>query len=93
MPQSAVRLEYRTGPVFRFAVGSWSLFSQLRSHSRGVTQGLAAAEPEKPAQSVYEPQGAPADPKVPAQWNAYRDHAAATRLLEQLAAAHPSFAG
>ena len=39
---------------------------------------------------VYQPSGAPADPKVPARWNFFRDHAQATKLLEQLAAAHPN---
>jgi hypothetical protein len=39
--------------------------------------------------SPYQPAGAPADPKVPARWNYYRDYAEATKLLEALAAAHP----
>ena len=30
----------------------------------------------------------PADPKVPAQWNRYLDHAEITRFVKQLAAAH-----
>lgn len=38
---------------------------------------------------IYQPQGAPADPKVPAQWNRYHDHAAATKLLQALAQQHP----
>ncbi len=41
---------------------------------------------EKP----YEPMGAPADPKVPARWNKYRDHAEATELLRSLAKTFPS---
>ena len=45
----------------------------------------AAAEPKNP----YQPAGAPADPKVPAQWNVYHDYAQVTKLLEALAAAHP----
>jgi hypothetical protein len=40
-------------------------------------------------QQIYQPAGAPADPKVEARWNAYHDHAAASELLEKLAAAHP----
>jgi hypothetical protein len=39
--------------------------------------------------SVYEPAGAPMNPKVPAAWNRYHDYAEATKLLEQLAAAYP----
>lgn len=38
----------------------------------------------------YPPVGAPSDPKVPAQWNRYRDHAEATKLLQALAKAFPS---
>ena len=41
---------------------------------------------EKP---IYQPVGAPADPRVPAQWNRYHDHAAATVLLKQLAQTFP----
>ncbi len=48
--------------------------------------GLASAEEAK---KPYQPMGAPADPKVPAQWNRYHDHAEATKLLKDLAAAHP----
>ena len=70
-----------TNRCIRFALLGVSLFA--------FVSGLAAAEPEKPIRNVYETQGAPPNPKVPAQWNAYRDHAAATRLMEQLAAAHP----
>ena len=42
-------------------------------------------EPRK----VYQPVGAPADPKVPARWNFFRDYAQSTALLKQLAKAHP----
>ncbi len=44
--------------------------------------GLAQERP-------YKPMGAPADPKVAAQWNRYHDYGEATALLQQLAAAHP----
>jgi len=47
-----------------------------------------APPPVKTERSIYQPQGAPADPKVPAQWNKYRDHAAATKLLQALAKTH-----
>lgn len=58
---------------------------------------LRAAEPAsaaKPApagaaRSVYQPVGAPADPKVDVRWNRYHDYAAATEIMKQLAAAHP----
>jgi len=37
----------------------------------------------------YQPLGAPADPKVPAQWNRYHDYAEVTKLLKAMVAAHP----
>ncbi|NUQ61462.1 MAG: peptidase M14 [Pirellulales bacterium] len=40
-------------------------------------------------QQVYQPMGAPADPKVPARWNRYCDYQQATDLLKAMAAAHP----
>ncbi len=39
--------------------------------------------------SVYQPVGAPADPKVTIQWNRYYSYAQTTEILKQLAAAHP----
>ena len=39
--------------------------------------------------AVYQPIGAPSDPKVVARWNYYRNYSEATGLLKQLAAAHP----
>lgn len=48
-----------------------------------------AADPPAPAAVVYQPAGAPADPKVPAQWNRYHTHAEITAFVQQLAAAHP----
>ena len=48
-----------------------------------------ATDPPAPAAVVYQPAGAPADPKVPAQWNRYHTHAEITSFLQQLAAAHP----
>lgn len=51
---------------------------------------VAAAPAAEPARSVYQPVGAPADPRVPAQWNRYHDHAQATELLQALAKAHPN---
>jgi hypothetical protein len=49
----------------------------------------SAADPPTPAAVVYQPAGAPADPKVPAQWNRYHTHAEITAFVQQLAAAHP----
>jgi hypothetical protein len=49
----------------------------------------SAADPPAPAAVVYQPAGAPADPKVPAQWNRYHTHAEITAIVQQLAAAHP----
>ena len=53
----------------------------------GALSALAAEQPG--GRSPYQPAGAPVDPKVPAQWNYYRDYAEATRLMQALAAAHP----
>ncbi len=50
-----------------------------------VLPGGGAAK-EKP---LYQPMGAPADPKVAARWNRYHDYAEATALLKTMAAAHP----
>lgn len=63
--------------------------AQLRAADPPANQPAASA---REGHSPYQPQGAPADPKVPARWNTYRDHAAATKLLEQLAAAYPELA-
>ncbi len=43
-------------------------------------------------QGPYQPVGAPADPKVPAQWNRYHDHRETTAILKSLAAKHPQCA-
>lgn len=47
----------------------------------------AFAQPKKP---VYQPQGAPADPKVAARWNFFHDYAEATDLLKKLAETFPN---
>jgi Zinc carboxypeptidase len=49
----------------------------------------AAGQTVAQQRNVYQPAGAPADPKVEARWNLYHDYAAATDLLRRLAAAHP----
>ncbi|MEM9186150.1 MAG: M14 family metallopeptidase, partial [Planctomycetota bacterium] len=54
-----------------------------------VMQAAPPAGASEPA--VYQPLGAPADPRVPARWNFYRDYAQATGLLKQIAAAHPEW--
>ena len=53
--------------------------------------GIAAPAADKNADknNVYQPVGAPVDPKAPAQWNRYHDYSEATRLLQAMAAAHP----
>jgi hypothetical protein len=53
----------------------------------GTLALVATARAESPR--VYQPAGAPADVKVSARWNYYRDYAQATGLLKQIAAAHP----
>lgn len=51
-----------------------------------------SARGDAPPPAPYQPQGAPADPKVSAQWNRYHDHAEATKLLHSIVAAHPKLA-
>ncbi|MBI1367849.1 MAG: peptidase M14 [Planctomycetes bacterium] len=41
------------------------------------------------ADKPYQPQGAPADPKVNVRWNMYHDYAAATQIMQSLAKAFP----
>ena len=48
----------------------------------------ASAAPPK----EYVTLGAPTSPKVRAEWNRYHDYAAAAKLLQELAAAHPQHA-
>lgn len=40
--------------------------------------------------AVYQPLGAPADPNVLVRWNYYRDYEETTKLLKEIAAAHPN---
>lgn len=47
----------------------------------------ARAVGSEPA-SIYQPVGAPADPKVAARWNRFHDYAQATALLHSLAKTH-----
>lgn len=48
---------------------------------------LAAAEPVP-----YQPQGAPADPKVAVRWNKFHDYQESVEILQQLAKAFPKHA-
>jgi hypothetical protein len=50
---------------------------------------LTTAELVAQDKIVYQPAGAPADPKVEARWNKYHDYAEATELLKNLARSHP----
>jgi hypothetical protein len=55
--------------------------------------GQAQAE-EKPVakKPVYQPQGAPADPRVDVRWNMFHDYAQSSELLKKLAATFPNTA-
>ena len=55
-----------------------------------VLVSLAAEFSAAAVNPVYQPAGAPADPKVRAQWNSYLDYAASTDLMKRLTAAHPN---
>ncbi|MCR9119374.1 MAG: M14 family metallopeptidase [bacterium] len=50
-----------------------------------LATSVSAAEPS------YESMGAPAEPKVAAQWNRFHDYKQSTDLLHALAKAHPEF--
>ncbi|MDX1964410.1 MAG: M14 family metallopeptidase [Pirellulales bacterium] len=52
----------------------------------------AAATAVGSPRAVYQPTGAPADPRVDVRWNIYHDYDASTRILQALAAAHPRLA-
>ncbi len=52
----------------------------------------AAVSPAVGSEPLYQPVGAPADPKVPVQWNRYYDYAQATALLQEFAAEHDELA-
>jgi len=55
----------------------------------GVLLGALATALVAQERPVYQPAGAPADPKVPVAWNRYYDHAQATKLLQALTKAFP----
>lgn len=52
----------------------------------------SVVSPAVGAEPLYQPAGAPADPKVPVQWNRYYDYAQATRLLKAFAGEHKDLA-
>ena len=53
-----------------------------------TTVQVAQAESD----DIYQPVGAPADPKVSVQWNRFHDYAEVTKLLKSMVKAHPSHA-
>lgn len=63
--------------------------SVLLGAGGSVALGQEAAAKEK---SPYAALGAPAKPKVTAHWNRYHDYAESSKLLAELAAAHPEYA-
>lgn len=54
-----------------------------------VADRINAAVAKNKASNVYRALGGPTHPKVPAHWNRYYDYADATKLLKQIAKAHP----
>jgi len=50
------------------------------------------AHPALGSEPLYQPVGAPADPKVPVRWNRYYDYAEATDLLKAFASEHKELA-
>jgi hypothetical protein len=54
-----------------------------------ATPGTVETKPVGSVRSIYQPVGAPADPKVDVRWNVYHDYKASTEILQRLAAAHP----
>jgi hypothetical protein len=58
----------------------------------GLSCTAAQAAPRAkapPPDGIYQPVGAPADPKVSIRWDRYYDHAEVSKLLHALVAAHP----
>jgi len=65
---------------FAFFTGHWT-FS---------TSAAAQPQPETPRRpGVYQPVGAPADPKVAVRWNRFNTYEETANILKRLAAAHP----
>src|SRR5438309_10101838 len=54
-----------------------------------TNSGAPVHHPSLDGALPYQPQGATATPKVEAHWDRYHDHAAASKLLQELAKAHP----
>ncbi|HEV2969696.1 MAG TPA: M14 family metallopeptidase [Pirellulales bacterium] len=73
--------------------------SALPAHGEDKPSDNSPASADAPSTAVshpslegvvpYQPQGATATPKVEAHWDRYHDHAAASKLLQQLAKAFP----
>src|SRR5438445_866341 len=57
--------------------------------SQAKANTAAVRHPSLDGALPYQPQGATATPKVEAHWDRYHDHAAASKLLQELAKAHP----
>jgi len=71
--------------VLKSVRATWRL-----THAVACCAALAAgAAFAKDGSADYAPVGAPASPRVAAQWNRNHDYAQATELLKQLSAAHP----
>ncbi|MBN1852356.1 MAG: hypothetical protein JW829_06515 [Pirellulales bacterium] len=61
----------------------------LHKHPCSIANESNSVESAAANPAAYQPAGAPADPKVQARWNFYRDYAQTTELLKQITAAHP----
>lgn len=53
---------------------------------------IALGQEATKEKSPYAALGAPTKPKVAAHWNRYHDYAESSKLLAELAAAHPEYA-
>jgi hypothetical protein len=60
-----------------------------RGEDKPPTDSPPVHHPSLEGAVPYQPQGATATPKVEAHWDRYHDHAAASKLLQELAKAHP----
>jgi len=69
-----------------FPINTLQTIATAAAVASGALLAFAGPAAEK---GVYQTMGAPADPKVPARWNRYHDYAEVTKLLQELAAAHP----
>ncbi len=77
------------GAVFILASAARAADKPPSAESPDKSSPTAVHHPSLEGALPYQPQGATATPKVEAHWDRYHDHAAATKLFQELATAYP----